>query len=322
MWALHAILKYDSVVAERQEKEKMKKVQVLLSAYNGEKYLAEQIESILQQDYREVSLLIRDDGSTDHTLDIIRAYSEQYENIAYYAGENLGVQKSFFHLMQHADETADYYAFSDQDDVWLPEKIRRAVELLDKQDQSRPLLYSSKTTLVDAELKEIPMKIKASKIVPDFGNALVENVCTGCTEVFNKRLLNLINQNTPECTIMHDWWLYLSASAFGKVVYDSDSFILYRQHGNNQMGVQSSLKNLWKSRLVRVDRLKYSLSKQAQSFIEVYGNQYEVYYLALSMANYREHFSSRLGLALSKKIHRQRKGDDVIFRVLFVLGLL
>lgn len=314
-------LKYDSVVAERQEKEKMKKVQVLLSAYNGEKYLAEQIESILQQDYREVSLLIRDDGSTDHTLDIIRAYSEQYENIAYYAGENLGVQKSFFHLMQHADETADYYAFSDQDDVWLPEKIRRAVELLDKQDQSRPLLYSSKTTLVDAELKEIPMKIRASKIVPDFGNALVENVCTGCTEVFNKRLLNLITQNTPECTIMHDWWLYLSASALGKVVYDSDSYILYRQHGGNQVGVSASRLGELRKRIRNSKNNNGALRRQAAEFRRIFGANYENSQYTDWIADYKQRIKYRWNLVFSSKVHRQRKLDDLIFRALFFLGM-
>lgn len=299
-----------------------KKVQVLLSAFNGEKYLAKQIESILSQDYPEISLLIRDDGSNDDTLDIIKTYECQYENVVCYAGKNLGVQKSFFDLMMHADETADYYAFSDQDDVWLPGKIRRAVELLEKQDSNLPLLYASKTTLVDEQLNEIPMKIRAPEIVPDFGNALVENICTGCTEVFNRKLFNLVNQKTPEYTIMHDWWLYLCASAFGKVVYDSDSYILYRQHGNNQLGAQDSLKGLWKSRSARFGNLKYTLSKQAQSFTEIYGNQYENYGVALNMAKSKNHFGSRLSLLLSKKIYRQRRLDDVIFRGLLMMGLL
>lgn len=299
----------------------MKKVQVLLSAYNGEKYLAEQIESILHQDYKEVSLLIRDDGSTDHTLDIIRTYADKYENVAYYAGENLGVQQSFFHLMRNADETADYYAFSDQDDVWLPGKIRRAVELLEKQDRNLPLLYASKTTLVDEQLNEIPMKIRTPEIVPDFGNALVENICAGCTEIFNRKLLNLVNQKTPEYTIMHDWWLYLCASAFGKVIYDATSYILYRQHGNNEVGKSGSWQGELRTRIKNMKKSNGALRRQAAEFRRIYGTTYEKSQYTDWIADYKQKIDYRWKLVFSAKVYRQRKMDDVVFRELFLLGM-
>ena len=138
----------------------MKKVQVLLSAYNGEKYLEEQIRSILAQEHKQLTLLIRDDGSTDHTIDIIKRYADNYENVAYYTGKNLGVQQSFFNLMKHADKTADFYAFADQDDVWMPDKITRAIALLEKESTDLPLLYASETKLVDEHLAELPVKIR------------------------------------------------------------------------------------------------------------------------------------------------------------------
>ena len=108
-----------------------------MSTYNGEKYLREQIDSILNQDYPEISLLIRDDGSTDGTVDILKEYAQKYRDIDYYVGENLGVQNSFFDLMKRADKRAYYYAFADQDDVWLPGKIKRAIELLEREEIGR-----------------------------------------------------------------------------------------------------------------------------------------------------------------------------------------
>lgn len=299
----------------------MKKVQVLLSSYNGEKYLAAQLESILAQDYEEISILIRDDGSTDRTLEIIQYYADKYANIAYYVGKNLGVQQSFFQLMQHADKMADYYAFSDQDDVWLPEKIRQAVQLLEKQDQSLPLLYASKTTLVDAELKEIPIRKKRVKIRPEFGNALVENVCTGCTEVFNRRLLELVTKQTPTYAIMHDWWLYLCATAFGWVYYDVNSYILYRQHGNNQVGSSVSFVDDWSRRFKNFKRSNGALRKQVAEFQKIYGSDYEKSKYAAWVAGYKYRLDYRRKLIFSKEIFRQGKLDDLIFRVLFLLGM-
>lgn len=299
----------------------MKKVQVLLSSYNGEKYLAAQLESILAQDYEEISILIRDDGSTDRTLEIIQYYADKYANIAYYVGKNLGVQQSFFQLMQHADKMADYYAFSDQDDVWLPEKIRQAVQLLEKQDQSLPLLYASKTTLVDAELKEIPIRKKEVKIRPEFGNALVENVCTGCTEVFNRRLLELVTKQSPTYAIMHDWWLYLCTTAFGRVYYDVNSYILYRQHGNNQVGSSVSFFDDWSRRFKNFKRSNGALRKQVAEFQKIYGSDYDKSKYAAWVAGYKYRLDYRRKLIFSKEIFRQGKLDDLIFRVLFLLGM-
>lgn len=299
----------------------MKKVQVLLSSYNGEKYLAAQLESILAQDYEEISILIRDDGSTDRTLEIIQYYADKYANIAYYVGKNLGVQQSFFRLMQHADKMADYYAFSDQDDVWLPEKIRQAVQLLEKQDQSLPLLYASKTTLVDAGLKEIPIRKKEVKIRPEFGNALVENVCTGCTEVFNRRLLELVTKQLPTYAIMHDWWLYLCATAFGQVYYDVNSYILYRQHGNNQVGSSVSFFDDWSRRFKNFKRSNGALRKQVAEFQKIYGSDYDKSKYAAWVAGYKYRLDYRRKLIFSKEIFRQGKFDDLIFRVLFLLGM-
>lgn len=296
-------------------------VQVLMSTYNGEQYLREQIDSILQQEYPNIQLLIRDDGSKDGTIAIIHEYAEKYSNVSYYVGKNLGAKGSFFDLMKHADTASDYYAFSDQDDVWLPDKIGRAVKRLEKENSNLPLLYASKTTLVDESLKEIPMSMRQYSIVPSFGNALVENVCSGCTEVFNNKLLKLVNRRNPKCEIMHDWWLYLIASAFGKVVFDERSGILYRQHGNNSVGARG---NWWTEMAARIRNFRKSngaLRRQAANFRNAFGNHYANSKLTDWVADYKSNWHYRMKLVTSDEVHRQGKVDDLIFRALFFFGL-
>ena len=300
----------------------MKKVQVLLSAYNGEKYLREQLDSILSQQYKNITLLIRDDGSTDGTLDILEEYKRNYENVAYYAGENIGIQNSFFELMKMADKDADYYAFSDQDDVWLPGKIERAVAMLEREEQEQPLLYGGKVIYANENLEIMETVPFRNLKEPGIGNALVENIFTGCTEVFNRELLEKVTLCLPTCEILHDWWLYMCGSCFGKVIYDQEGYILYRQHSHNQVGMQSNWTDRWKKRMHSFAKLKYTLSEHAKEFIKVYGVEYEKYETVLLVAEYRKNIVNRYRLITSKQIYRQQKIDDIIYRFLFLLGLL
>ena len=110
----------------------MEKVQILMSTYYGEKYLREQLDSIIKQTYPLINILIRDDGSSDGTLSILKEYAGKYDHVTYYEGENIGVIQSFLQLLKESDANVNYYAFADQDDVWLPEKIVRAVEKLEE----------------------------------------------------------------------------------------------------------------------------------------------------------------------------------------------
>ena len=127
------------------------KVQVLMSTYNGERFLREQMESLLQQTYENLEILIRDDGSKDGTCEILKEYGERYSNIKVYYESNVGVIKSFFELLKKSE--AAYIAFCDQDDVWLAEKIERAVEIL--KNQQAPALYCSNKILTDESLTSL-----------------------------------------------------------------------------------------------------------------------------------------------------------------------
>ena len=145
-----------------------KDITVLMSTYNGEKYLHEQIDSILRQQGVKVNLLVRDDGSTDNTLAILDKYQEE-GLLTFYTGENLGPQRSFLHLLQQAPQS-DYYAFADQDDIWLEDKLSTGIKQL-QNDKEKPALYFSQTQLTDEELNPIPSVIIHPKVT--FGEMLV-----------------------------------------------------------------------------------------------------------------------------------------------------
>lgn len=298
----------------------MEKVQVLLSAYNGESYIEEQLDSLLGQKYPNVNILVRDDGSADRTCSILEEYTKKYDSIEYYTGENKGAWRSFFDLMERAEEGTQYFAFCDQDDYWLPDKLQRAIEQLEGLNSKKPLLYCSETIPVNEKLEKIHVTIKNHKIRPAFGNAMVENICTGCTAVINRRLLELIVKKIPEYTNMHDWWMYLVASCFGEVYYDRESHIYYRQHGKNEIG----------ARITRIEETMYHLQtyhkrkgrnyRQLEEFNRLYhvtGENKELLELILDT---RTSFGKKIRMVKNKKIFRQRRLYDILYKGMVLMG--
>lgn len=214
----------------------MEKVQILLSTYNGEKYLKEQIESIIKQEEVEISILIRDDGSTDGTMQILTELAKKYNNIAFYQGKNLGPARSFMELVKHSEDVVSYYAFADQDDVWKPKKIITAIQKLQNQEKV-PSLYISAVEIVDENLNTIGIKKVAGN--PTLEGAIIKNFAYGCTQVFNKKMRDSINQYKPNYLIMHDSWITRICYAIGgKVIIDENSYIQYRQHEGNVVGAK------------------------------------------------------------------------------------
>lgn len=306
-------------------------VEILMSTYNGEKYIRTQLDSILEQDYRDISILIRDDGSSDSTCEILKEYARMYSNISWYAGKNIGVQKSFFELIQKADLEKDYYAFADQDDKWLPGKISRAVSILESYSNDVPVLYCSDKIIVDEELK--PLKVTVSRIMkkPSFGNALVQDMCTGCTAVMNKKLISLIRAKIPEYVIMHDWWFYLTGTCFGEVFYDTESYILYRQHGNNTSGAMISKRGLIKYRLKQLLQPRGNIYRQNKEFFRIYVSDLPKNHNLVSAENLnllkdllhtKASIYYRLKVIVNPKIFRQKYTDDLIFRLVLLIGKL
>lgn len=222
-------------------------VLVLMSTYNGEKYLHEQIDSIFLQKGVNVDLIVRDDGSTDRTLEILDEY-KSLGKLSYYTGENIGPQRSFMHLLQNAPEY-EYYAFADQDDYWMDDKLLCAISLLTEKVNT-PSLYFSQTKLVDEKLN--PMKSVTINPLLTFGEALIYKFVGGCTMVFNHKLRVCISDKLPSQLPMHDIWIYTFAIAIDAFIYfDRIPHILYRQHGNNTVGQGQGFLYEWRKRCKR-----------------------------------------------------------------------
>lgn len=228
----------------------MYRVQVIMSTYNGEKYIKEQIDSIFNQKECEVKLLIRDDGSNDQTINIIKQLSKKY-NINLIQGQNLKPAKSFLEALKKSDDNCEYYAFSDQDDVWKKDKLVSAIKKIKQEDLQIPVLYTGNLSAVDEELKILEPQLLPEKIVLDY-KVLISRSSNlfGCTMVFNKKLRDYVCEQDYIKPIMHDLWLGLLASLKGKIIYDPTSYIYYRQHGNNQVGSQLTFKAKMKNRIL------------------------------------------------------------------------
>lgn len=223
-------------------------VLVIVSTYNGERYLREQLDSLINQTGIEVHILVRDDGSNDGTVEVLKEYDERYENLSYYAGENKGVIASFNDLMLRPElDQYEYVAFCDQDDVWDHNKLHIAASYIGE-DNTIPVMYCSNLMLVDSNLNPIkPMRKNVKKYTAHM--SVVQNIGTGCTQVFNRKAVELYRQGIGSRMEMHDYWMTLLCLFLGKVIYDNNPHIQYRQHGNNVVGakdkhIRIALKNL------------------------------------------------------------------------------
>lgn len=207
---------------------------ILLSTYNGAQYLPALLDSVLQQDYTNFSLHIRDDGSCDATTAILQEYAARQPHITVSLGANLGVVQSFITLLQQCAVPDAFYAFCDQDDIWLPDKLSAAMHYLQQSPTPSSALYCSRLLYTDAQLQ--PLGLSQIPHYFGFANALVENAAIGCTMVFGAAIRAKICRADAQQMMMHDWWAYLVASAFGQVYYDPTPHIQYRQHAANVVG--------------------------------------------------------------------------------------
>lgn len=300
----------------------MKKIQILLSTYNGEKHLKEQLDSFLALDNKdEVSVFIRDDGSTDSTRRILADYEDK-DGFRIIYGENLGLNASLQALFLQADPDCLYYAYADQDDVWLPNKLSTAARALDKESATEPVLYTARSFLTDAVGNKIGVT-RIPKRPPSFPNAMVQNVCIGHTQVYNRPMLALLRDNYSDGMFVTDHWAYLLASAFGKIVYDKTPTTLYRQHASNAIGYghnrRTVLRNRFRRTLAGVPR---SHAAQLIAFDHTCGDR-------LSDADRRElsrflssrrNFFTRLGYLFRARAHRQSFFENLGFRTLYLFG--
>lgn len=301
------------------------KAQVLLSTFNGESYLPALLESLAAQDYPELEILVRDDGSKDATCAMLIKHARSNARYCVVRDEHLGFVKSFFTLVKHASDAAEYYAFCDQDDVWQPNKVTRAVAQLAAGPPDVPALYCSRQDFVDAELRPLGSSPLPSKALA-FRNALVECPTVGCTIVFNRALRQLFLHRIPERAMSHDMWMFLLASAFGRVVFDSESRILYRQHAGNTVGVTLGAWQTWKIKVTRflADGRLHLFVNQAEEFRQIYGALLPAEHrLVLDrLLDSRKSLWRRLSYAATCDVYRQTTMDNYILKARIACNLI
>lgn len=257
-------------------------ITILMSTYNGAKYVQEQLDSLFEQTYQDFVIVINDDFSSDDTVNIIKNFQSQYpDKITLFENAlNTGSPKyNFLKLMiNHKD---NYLMLCDQDDIWKPNKIELTLRYMRQAENtygySCPILVHSDLTVVDEDLNQISESFK-SDMNADYSKTglnqqIIQNTLTGCTAMYNRALSELITSE-PEYTVMHDWWLILIASAFGHVIPIKEQTIYYRQHKNNEIGAKNVNRFSYKiHRLLNADDIKKSIHStypQAKSFLDIY----------------------------------------------------
>jgi glycosyltransferase involved in cell wall biosynthesis len=221
-------------------------VAILMCTYNGQEYLARQLRSFLEQNNKNWRLHISDDGSTDNTLRILNKFRSRVgsERVIIYDGPQAGFARNFMSLICNRSIQAEYYALSDQDDIWEPKKLDAALQYLNTVDRDKPALYCGRTTFVDPKNRPISLSVLPERALT-FQNALVQNIASGNTMVMNNAARNILMECGADADIYtHDWLIYILVSGFGgNIYYEPTPLVRYRQHDKNLIGMNSGTCN-------------------------------------------------------------------------------
>lgn len=260
-------------------------ITILLASYNGERYISEQIESIVKQTYKDWTLIIQDDCSSDNTGVIAGKFAEQYKDrIQFFRRETPSgsARNNFFDMLKYVN--SDYGMTCDQDDVWLPDKIENTMNCMHEMERTfgknKPILVHSDLKVVDDQLKTLSNSLfkyqrldaKRDKL----NHLLVQNIVTGCTIMVNRPLIGKIN-GLPDRSIMHDWWMALIAAVFGHIGFVRKPTILYRQHCHNKVGAKNSNSFIYNVRRFlnwrQAESIMQDTYSQADQFLSIFRDQ-------------------------------------------------
>ncbi|MEY0099047.1 glycosyltransferase [Providencia stuartii] len=303
---------------------KLPKVAVILSSYNGEKYIKEQIDSILAQKNIELDLYIRDDGSTDSTVKIVNEYIKKHNNIFLYAEPNVGVTHSFFKLIELLENKMyDYYSLADQDDFWLDYKLYNAINLIDNEI---PTLVCDSYYITNEDLVILDSKILKKDYT--FSELLIQGVFPGCTMLFNYKLYSLILDSLKDehswLTGIHDNWIVKIAKSFGALKTNPIPSIYYRQHSNNAIGNSFSFKRKITNSLKNTitSRKKHSFLDEIYLFKIVFSSKLsaDINSLFEQFINIDSNVISRIKFILNNSSKKDTVKKTLFFRVRVLLG--
>jgi len=296
-------------------------VKVVTSVFNGEQYIREQVESVLKQTYSNFELYIRDNCSTDRTLDVLQEYASNPKIHIIKGDENLGVVLGYFTLLELCGD-ADYYAFCDSDDVWEENKVEVAVGKLEQTDGQIPVLYCSGYDICDENLSYIRQSPRIRNI--SFRNCLVDVIAPSSTYVFNEAAREIIIQNIPSHATFQDRWILMMCQGLGEIIFDPRPLMKYRRHGKSSTpSTQSKIKlTIWRIKYFLVDGKTKGIREEIQEYSDMFANQ-----LCEEDQKVLQLFTRRnVGTALKKvfypKLFRQTFSDEIMLRGLFLLGVL
>jgi glycosyltransferase involved in cell wall biosynthesis len=293
-----------------------KHVAILLSTYNGEDFLSEQLDSLIQQTHTNWSIYASDDGSSDATLNILQSYRERIgvDRMYILKGPQHGFAANFLSMLRREEIQATYFAFCDQDDIWVPQRLEAGVRWMEKLPVERPLLYCSSTSLIDAQGTSIGASPLFGK-PPCFKNALVQSIGGGNTMLLNEAARDLLKQTLIDTPIIsHDWWAYILVSGCGgAVAYNKEPTVHYRQHGKNIIGSNSE-----RNRLLRFRRMLHGTFREwndanlkAISPFKMHLTQENLRTLELFEQCRKASLLTRLRLIRQSGVHRQTLADTL-----------
>ncbi len=300
-----------------------KRVLVLMSTFNGERYLDMQLESIFSQKTNaDISLVVRDDGSNDSTLDILARWAERVPIDIMESGRNVGPAASFWELLTDAND-ADYYALSDQDDIWDNNKIQTALDEIG--NDSSPVLWTSNCRIIDEN--SVIVKNQLS-ITPPILTVITQVICgsaQGCSMVLNRAAVETIRAYNPSCDPMHDLVIMEYMLVIGKVIYHRFPVFSYRIHQNNVIAKQdvSFLSRVLNFKRWLKDR-KYSYSNLAAEMLKDLSDLMDaetISYLT-DLTRCRYSCKARLSILFNKKTQNQNKRALRSYRIRVGLGII
>ncbi len=282
-------------------------VTVVLATYNGARFLPEQLRSLACQTRRPDRLVLRDDGSSDDSVEVVRRWAESAAMPLQVVttGQRLGPAQSFLQALKAA-APADIFMLADQDDVWLPLKIESALGFVLWGPEAPPMLYASRLVVVDEQLRMTGVTPRPTEL--SFNSAACESVLTGCTMALNSSFRERIVQAIPQHAAMHDWWLYLLATSSATLVFDDTPTVLYRQHAHNVVGAAASGWVRIRERVARfVGPNSRARSRQLQEFLDLHGPHLSPPTLSFlhQILSARHSLAARLKAALLAPVRRQ-----------------
>jgi glycosyltransferase involved in cell wall biosynthesis len=286
-------------------------VDVLLATYNGGKFLSEQLDSILCQEFVTVRIVVSDDCSTDTTLKILESYRRNHPNIELVTGPGQGPSANFFSLLEYAK--ANYIALSDQDDIWEPNHLIESVNALRASEGVSAMTFSNIRVLTNFKYRYTHVKVDW---LPQPKNRFFENLAHGCTIVMNKKLVDSIRGRYPKNAIMHDFWIYLVASSIGRVILIKNVTVNYRLHGSNVIGISRKISM---RRIQNLAQHSWPVYHQLSELNQLYKTEIhsevllELSRLISNLKKSRLHRFLRLSLRLTR--YRKSLVDEVFLRL-------